>query len=130
MEKIRLSVRLKAKPEVVFEAWLNSKQHSLFTGSEANISNRIGATFTAWDGYISGKNLEIKGGDTIIQSWRTTEFAPEDPDSKLEIRFEEKDGKTQLTLIHTQIPNGQGDAYKKGWKEFYFQPMKKYFSAL
>jgi len=26
------------------------------------------------------------------------------------------------------IPDGQGENYKQGWKDFYFKPMKKYFS--
>jgi hypothetical protein len=25
------------------------------------------------------------------------------------------------------MPEGQADSYKKGWEEFYFEPMKKYF---
>jgi len=31
------------------------------------------------------------------------------------------------TLLHTNIPDGQGESYKKCWKDFYFTPMKKYF---
>jgi activator of HSP90 ATPase len=34
---------------------------------------------------------------------------------------------TRVTIIHSEIPAGQGEGYKKGWKDFYFKPMKKYF---
>ena len=52
-----LSVILNVKPEIAYKDWLNSKEHSNFTGSPAKINPNIGGTFTAWDGYISGKTM-------------------------------------------------------------------------
>ena len=129
MEKIKLSVILTAQPKDVYRAWLNSKEHTLFTGGEAKITNKVGKEFTAWDGYISGTNMELNEGKKIIQSWRTSEFSDHNADSLLEIYFAEKDGKTVLTLEHSNIPKGDGNKYKDGWKKFYFKPMKKYFSG-
>jgi activator of HSP90 ATPase len=34
---------------------------------------------------------------------------------------------TKITLIHTNLPKGTASSYKDGWKEYYFEPMKKYF---
>jgi activator of HSP90 ATPase len=39
----------------------------------------------------------------------------------------ETNGKTKLTLVHTNIPTGQEDSYKKGWEDFYFKPMREFF---
>ncbi len=64
----------------------------------------------------------------IVQSWRTTEFPPESPDSRLELILEEVEGGTKLTLRHSNIPEGQGQMYKDGWVEWYFEPMQAYFS--
>ncbi|MEO1262846.1 MAG: SRPBCC domain-containing protein [Bacteroidota bacterium] len=47
-------------------------------------------------------------------------------DSQVEIILTEMDGETELTLIHTNVPEN-GAHYKKGWEDHYFQPMKKYF---
>jgi activator of HSP90 ATPase len=62
-----------------------------------------------------------------VQAWRTTEFPKGSPDSRVEIILETIDGGTKLTLLHSNIPEGQADDYKKGWQEFYFDPMKEYF---
>ena len=123
-----LSVILNVKPEIAYNAWLNSKEHSNFTGSPAKITSNVGGTFSAWDGYISGKTMELDPNKRILQKWRTTEFPDKSPDSMIEITFEEIDKGTKLTLRHFNIPEGQAEEYKKGWKDYYFEPMKKYFS--
>lgn len=130
MEKLKLSVVLPATPKKIYEAWLNSKQHAAFTGGgKATASAKVKGKFTAWDGYISGVNVDLKEGKKIVQAWRTTEFPDDALDSILEINLAPKTGgKTTLTLIQTNIPKGQGASYKTGWKDFYFTPMKKYFS--
>jgi activator of HSP90 ATPase len=87
-----------------------------------------GGSFKAWDGYIWGKTLEVEPYRRIVQAWRTSEFPEESPDSRVEILLEESGGETKITLIHTDIPEGQGDSYKQGWEDFYFTPMRAYFS--
>jgi len=130
MDKIKLTVTLPVSPKKIYDAWLNSKAHSAFTGGKASASSKVKGKFTAWDGYITGKNLELKAGKKIVQTWRTTEFPETAPDSLLEVSLAPKaGGKTTLTLVHTNIPKGQGKQYKSGWKEHYFEPMKAYFSA-
>ncbi len=114
-------------PELLYAAWLDSDIHSEMTGSDAVITPEVGGDFSAWDGYISGENIQLEPGKRIVQSWRTTEFAPEDPDSMLEILLEKVPGGTKLTLNHSGIPAGQPD-YAKGWEDFYFKPMHEYFS--
>ncbi|PKO00172.1 MAG: hypothetical protein CVU42_05375 [Chloroflexi bacterium HGW-Chloroflexi-4] len=128
MESLIVSVELPVKSDVLFHAWLDSAEHSAFTGSEALIDPSLGGLFTAWEGYISGKTLELDPLTRIMQSWRTTEFSDADADSKLEILFEPTSKGTQLTITHTDIPDGQGDMYREGWEEYYFKPMLEYFS--
>ncbi|GAB5409367.1 MAG: hypothetical protein BalsKO_17320 [Balneolaceae bacterium] len=96
------------------------------TGGEASCTDYVGGTFTAWDGYISGTNISLIENKEIKQSWRTTEFTDSDDDSELIIRLKNIDEGCELTLIHSNIPEGQSD-YKKGWIEYYFNPMKEYF---
>src|SRR6185436_1165977 len=35
---------------------------------------------------------------------------------------------TLVTLLHTDIPVGQGDRYRQGWNEYYLSRLKSYFS--
>lgn len=127
METISVSIELPVQIETLFHAWLDSAKHSLFTGSHAEIDPVVGGRFNAWEGYISGKTLEIEAPNKIVQIWRTIEFADSDPDSRLEIILETTTTGTRLTLNHSNIPDGQGNMYREGWEEYYFRPMLDYF---
>ncbi len=129
-ESLTLSIHLPVSPERVYQAWLDSAGHSAFTGSPAEVDARPGGKFTAWDGYIWGTTLELYPFHKIIQTWRTTDFAPSSLDSHLEVIFEPDAGGTRLTLIHTDIPEGQAEDYRQGWEDFYFKPMLEYYSSL
>lgn len=75
-----LSETIEASPERVFDAWMSSEGHTAMTGGEAHIDPSVGGDYDAWDGYISGKTLELEPGRRIVQSWRTAEFATDEPD--------------------------------------------------
>ena len=128
-ESIKVSAVLPASPQRIYKAWLNAKEHGAMTGGKATCDPVRGGKFTAWDGYIEGTTLEMMPDKGIVQSWRSSEFPEGSPDSRLEILLEpQAGGKTKLSLVHTHIPDGQGQSYKEGWKEHYFTPMKKHFS--
>jgi activator of HSP90 ATPase len=113
----------------VYNAWLDSTEHSAFTGSPAEIPLDGEGKFTAWDGYISGCTLEVEVPNRILQTWRTSEFPADSPDSRLEILIENVVEGVRITLIHSDIPSGQGENYRQGWEDYYFQPMRAYFSG-
>ena len=62
-----------------------------------------------------------------MQSWRTTEFEPEDPDSTIVVDLEPTTTGTRLTLTHRGVPDGQTGYENGGWQDFYFAPMQAYF---
>jgi activator of HSP90 ATPase len=128
MESFTLTTILPATPQEIYEAWLSSEGHSQMTGSPAEVKAEPGGAFKAWDGYIWGRTLEMEAPRRIVQAWRTSEFPADSPDSRVEITLEESEGGTKVTLVHTNIPDGQGEGYKGGWEEFYFTPMHAFFS--
>ena len=71
---IRQVVTFRASPHDVYEALMDSKKHSAFTGDKAVISREVGGTFEAGTGYISGTNLQLVPDRKIVQSWRGTDF--------------------------------------------------------
>jgi uncharacterized protein YndB with AHSA1/START domain len=127
-ESLNLSTTFPVSPQRVYQAWLDSKEHGDFTGGKAQIDPHPGGNYTAWDGYISGKTLELEPHQRILQTWRTTEFPENSPDSLIELLLTPAQEGTQLTLIHTNIPDGQAVSYKQGWMDYYFKPMQEYFS--
>lgn len=124
-ESIEVSRLVPSPAEAIYKAWLSGPEHGRMTGSTATY-NDADDSFTAWEGYISGKTLEKQPYSRIVQSWRTTEFLESDPDSNLEILLEPQGEGTMVTLRQSNIPDGQGDAYRSGWEEHYFEPMIAY----
>lgn len=126
--KFSLSDVISATPEQIYKAWLSTDGHAKMTGSPAEVEARLGGKFSAWDGYISGETLALKPYTRIVQGWRTTEFPEGSSDSHVEILLEPIKEGTKITITHSNIPDGQADDYKQGWQDFYFKPMKIYFS--
>jgi uncharacterized protein YndB with AHSA1/START domain len=125
-----LTTTIPATAQDIYDAWLDSVGHTEMTGGDASMSDEIGAEVSAWDGYISGRNLELVPGERIVQSWRTTEFSDEHDDSIITVTLEEVDGETLLTLIHSNVPDGHTRHQRGGWQEHYFEPMIAYFAKL
>jgi activator of HSP90 ATPase len=123
----KLECELPAPPEAVYDAWLDSAAHSAMTGAKAKIAKRVGGAFTAWDGYISGKTLELAPGKRIVQSWRTSEFDAADPDSTITVELAPAKTGTRLTLHHRGVPDGHKSYENGGWRDFYFTPMRTHF---
>jgi activator of HSP90 ATPase len=48
---------------------VDAKKHSAFTGAKATGEVKVGGEFSAWDGYITGRNLELEKGKHIVQEW-------------------------------------------------------------
>ena len=128
MEQFELTAEFPAPPEEIYRAWLDSKAHSEMTGSPAEIDPSVGGVFSAWEGYIMGKTVKLVPGKTIVQEWRTTEFPDGSPSSLVELDLVPYEKGTRMRLIHGRIPEGQADQCRRGWEDFYFAPMKEYFS--
>ena len=124
--QFEVSAVIPATPEAVYNAWLNSEEHTQMTGGSAQVSAVVGETFEAWDGYIQGKNLELDPPKRVLQSWRTSEFEDSEEDSLLEILFTPEGKETRVTIRHSNLPK-HGMQYKQGWVDSYFTPMKDYF---
>ena len=122
-----LSAVIPASPAEIYRAWLDSIGHSEMTGGEATMSDEVGADISAWDGYITGRNLELVPGERIVQSWRTTEFDDECDDSVVTILLQETEGGTLLTLEHSNVPDEYKSYEEGGWQSHYFEPMITYF---
>ncbi|HTB45485.1 MAG TPA: SRPBCC domain-containing protein [Acetobacteraceae bacterium] len=124
-----LNATIPATPRQIYDAWLDSDGHSGMTGGKATASPAEGGAFTAWDGYISGRNLVLEPGRRIVQSWRTTRFIAADPDSQIEVLLAPVEGGTLVTLHHTNVPDGHTGYQDGGWQDHYFQPMKRWFET-
>ncbi len=125
---IKQKVIIPASPKEVYDAYVDPKKHSKFTGSKATGKAVVGGNFTAWDGYIFGKYLEIDDGKRVVQEWTSTDFPKGAEPSKLELCFNAVPGGTELVMVHSDVPEDQAEDTTEGWIEWYWDPLKKYFS--
>ena len=123
----KISCEINASAKAIYNAWLDSEEHEAMTGGNANISQKIGEEFSAWDEYISGVNLELIPNEYIKQRWRTVDFLDNQDDSILEIKLISiNEHKTNLELHQSKLLDTDIH-YKQGWVDNYFKPMKSYF---
>lgn len=118
-----------AKPDAVYDAFVKPRLHAAFTGAAATGSGRVGARFTAWDGYISGVHRELVKGRRIVQDWQTTEWPEGAEASRVELSLEAVTGGTEVRMVHSNVPAEQADSYRQGWIDYYWDPLKTYFST-
>ena len=128
LESVRVLATLPASADRIYAAWLDGAEHGRMTGGAATVDARLGGEHTAWDGYIEGSIVELEPGRRIVQTWRSSDFPLGHSDSRLEVHLRPADGGCEVILIHTQIPEGQGAQYEKGWSTHYLEPMRKYFA--
>jgi activator of HSP90 ATPase len=124
---ITQTVVVPAAPDQVYDALVNPTVHAAFTGSPATGSARVGGTFTAWDGYISGVYRELTKDRKIVQDWQTTEWPEGARPSRVEFSLVKVEGGTRIRMVHSTVPAQQADAYRQGWIDYYWDPLKAYF---
>jgi activator of HSP90 ATPase len=120
---IRQSVTLKATPHQVYEALMDSRRHSQFTGAKATISREVGGEITTYDGYITGRNLELEPDRRIVQTWRANDWL-EGLESQVTFSLTAVPGGTRLSLTHRGVPDGEYESIKQGWIAYYWTPLK------
>lgn len=124
---IKQEVFINASPDQVYECLIDPRKHAAFTGSRATCDPRPGGKFSAWDGYIFGKNLKLEKGKRIYQEWQTTEWPEGAEPSIIEFRFKPFKGGTKIVMVQSEVPAEQKEEYAQGWIDFYWAPLKAYF---
>jgi activator of HSP90 ATPase len=125
MPRIHQEVTFDAPPARIYQAFMDSKEHSAFTGAPAQIEGKEGGTFSVYGGHVIGRNLELVPDRRIVQAWRSTDW-PEGWYSMLRVELSASGGKTRLVLDHDAVPEEQHERVNGGWKMMYFDPLKKY----
>jgi len=124
---LKQKIIFKASPSEVYSALMDEKKHSAFTGAKAEIENKVGGNFSAWDGYIEGENLELVPGKKIVQKWRASDWA-KGKYSTVTYELSPKSDGCQLTFTQVDIPDENFDEIEQGWTDFYWEHLKEWFN--
>ena len=128
LKNLKQTVEFKgATPHDVYELIMDSKKHSAVTGDTAKLSRKVGAGFSAFSGWATGKNLELVPDKKIVQSWRGGDW-PKGHFSQATFAFAKSKTGTKLTFTQTGIPEDQYEDIKHGWIDNYWEPMKRFLT--
>jgi activator of HSP90 ATPase len=123
---IRQEVDFTASPAKVYEALLDSKQFTAFSGRPAEINREVGGAFSLFGGHIVGRNLELVPNKRIVQAWRVVSW-PEGEYSIARFNLDTQGSGTHLVFDHIGFPEGLHDHLAEGWESNYWSLLKKYF---
>ena len=125
---IKQSVNFEAPPHEVYEALIDSKKHSAFTGDKAVISRKVSGKFSVFSRYLYGINIRLIKDKQIVQKWTCTDF-PEGHYTKVTFSLAKTKKGTKLLFTQTEVPIENYNSISKGWHEYYWFPMNKMFEA-
>jgi activator of HSP90 ATPase len=123
---IRQTVTFKMSPDELYEVIMNSRKHAAFTESRVVMSRKVGGTFSAYDGEIAGKNVELVPGKRIVQTWRYSDW-PDGHYSRCTFSLKEVQGGTRLTFTQSGVPEEVYEDIRQGWHDYYWEPIKQRF---
>lgn len=123
---IRQVVAIRTAPEEIYAVLMDSRRHAKLIGASARISRRVGGKFTAYDGWLEGKNLALTPGKKIVQTWRGSDWE-EDVFSKLTISLAKTARGARLTMVHSGVPASEARGIAAGWKKYYWVPLRRMF---
>ena len=123
---IHQEIDLNASAQKVYEALLDSKQFTDFSGRTSEINREAGGAFSLFKGHIIGRNLELVPNRRIVQAWRVVTW-PEGAYSIARFDLKPNGTGTHVTFDHIGFPEGLHDHLEQGWEENYWSLLKKYF---
>ncbi len=124
-KNLRQIAIFKASARDVYELLMDSKKHTAFSGAKARMSKKAGGSFTAYDGWIEGKNLRLVPNRLIVQKWRGQDW-PKAHYSVITFELSKKGTGTKLVFTQKGVPVSKYRGIFEGWKEHYWHKMKTY----
>jgi len=127
-EPIHQEVVFKASPKALYEAFMEAKLHSAFSGgAPAEISREAGGSWSAFGGHILGRNVELVPNRRIVQAWRSKDW-PEGVYSIVRFELTPEGSGTRLVFDQAGFPEGESEHLADGWHKMYWDPLKKFLA--
>ena len=115
-------------PHEIYEMWIDSEKHALFTGGAAEIGREVGSGFSTNDGYSTGMTLELVPDKRIVQTWRANDWPPGHY-STITIKLTAVKGNTKLNFVQKGVPLEQYEEIRQGWYTYYWDPLREIFES-
>ncbi len=127
MPAIQKVYEMNASPEEVFDALVNPDLIQIWSGDEAQMSDKVGGTFSLWGGQMYGVNLEVVKNKKLVQEWSYYQWAEA---SKVTFLIKSKGKKTIVELIHEGVPEKSINSISDGWDSYYLGAIQEMFQIV
>ncbi len=123
VQVIRQSYIIHAKAAEVWKALVDPEIIEKWGAGPVVMSDKVGSKFKLWGGDIWGKIIEVTPKKRLVEEWFTGKWKTA---SKVHIALSEEHGTTYIDLLHEDVPDNEKEEINKGWKNYYFGPLKNY----
>ena len=125
---IKQKVKFNAPPRAIYDLLADSRKRTAFTGKKADISTKVGGTFSSDSGRVTGINVDLVPGRRIVQAWRHDKF-PEGIYSMATFTLAATpNGGTALVLTHRGVPKDLIPETEHAWRDGHWNKIKAYLS--
>lgn len=122
------SAVLPARPEQLYEMYLDPASHAAFTGSPVEVGPKPGDAFRAFDGKLTGATVHTQAGRLIVQTWRSSNWPADAIDSVVVLTFWPHANEGRIELVQSHVPDDDFDGVSEGWHKYYWGPWRTYLS--
>jgi len=120
---INQTVTIKTSPAKLYEALTSADTFAAATGAPAEIADAEGGAFSCFGGQITGRQLELRPNQRIVQAWRAGAW-PEGVFSVVRFELSGAGEETTVAMEHTGFPDGAGAHLEGGWHKMYWEPLR------
>lgn len=120
VKSFKLNYKINASKRKVWNALVNPKIINKWGGGPSKMTEDVGFRFSLWKGQIFGKNIKVEKNKLLVQEWYAGRW---DEPSIVTFEIEEEGNMTKVKLTHLNIPDDEEKEIKKGWNEFYMNPL-------
>lgn len=122
MKTIKQKYLIKAPIEKVWQALVDPSIIDDWGGGPAEMDDKVGSDFKLWGGDIHGRNLKVTKNKQLVQEWYGGDW---DQPSRVTFTLTEKGPKTEVQLLHENVPDNEVKSIEDGWSKYYLGPLKQ-----
>ena len=124
---IRQQTMINASPEQVYDVLADASALSALSGKAGLPGRTAGEEFSAFDGNVTGRQIELVPGERLVQAWRFPVWEP-GTYSVVCFTLTAEEGGTRLVIDQHGVPDDWHDHVNTNWPTFYLKPLTAHFS--
>ena len=124
---IRQQAMISASPAQVYAVLADASALSALSGKAGVPGRAAGAEFSAFDGNVTGRQIELVPGERLVQAWRFPVWEQGKYSVVCFTLAADGDG-TRLVIDQHGVPDDWHDHVNTNWPTFYLKPLAAHFS--